>query len=103
MAYKLIVSPYAESEIEQIVTYLEFDLDNPQAAGHFLSLLTECYQRIAEMPTIYGLCKNWPAAFQSYRKAKAGNYLVFYKVDEPNERVYIAHVIYGRRDYEKLI
>ena len=29
MAYKLIVSPYAESEIEQIVTYLEFDLDNP--------------------------------------------------------------------------
>ena len=40
---------------------------------------------------------------QGYRKAVIKNYILVYRVDEKNNIVYVFHIFYGRRDYEKLI
>ena len=38
-----------------------------------------------------------------YRKTVVENYLMFYWVDEPGKTVTVARVIYGKRDYGKMI
>ena len=38
-----------------------------------------------------------------YRKITVKNYIVFYRVDDKANTIYIMRVIYGRRDYINLI
>ena len=50
---------------------------------------------------VFRLNKRMPN--HEYRKTVVENYLMFYWVDEPGKTVTVARVIYGKRDYGKMI
>ena len=56
-----------------------------------LTLLTaveRVYEKLAETPNMYGLCRKPLLSRQGYRKAPIEGYLMIYKVDEAAGSVY---------------
>ena len=76
-------------------------MSNPIAANNVIRRIIEDYSRLEISPHI-GPSLSTKVPFDTdYRFIVSGNYLVFYKVD--NEYVSIYRVLYGRRDYLKVI
>lgn len=84
-------SSAAHSDIEEIAAYI-FER-NLMAAHHFLDLLEEICELLAEHP---GLGRLRSELGEGLRSFPVGNYLVFYVSDK--EGIAIAKVIYGGRD-----
>jgi len=103
MAYKLIVSADAHRDIDDITRYIAHEICNLPAAISFLDDVEKSYRFIVENPYMYGLCADKRLQKEGYRKVPIKNYLVIYRVDEEKKRVSVVRVIYGRRDYAKLL
>lgn len=65
--------------------------------------ILKCYDNISLNPLMYALCNNNRLKSKEYRKAVIKNYIMFYRVDEVKQTIYIMRFIYGRRDYINLL
>lgn len=101
--YNIKITREAYEDIDKIVSYISGVLKNPIAASNFLDELEKSYDTIAFNPEGYALCKDERLKEREYRKIVIKNYIVFYRADISENTVYIMRVIYGRRDYAKLI
>ena len=98
---KLRVTPAALNDLKEIKAYIENDLSNPIAANNVIGRIIKDYSRLEFTPHI-GPSLSVKVPFETdYRFIVSGNYLVFYKIDD--EYVSIYRVLYGRRDYLKII
>ena len=103
MAYKLIVSKEAHRDIDEISGYIACELKNPKAAISFLDDVEESYRFIEDNPFMYSLCDDRWLRKEGYRKIPIKNYLIIYRVNETQKYVFVVRVIYGPRDYAKLL
>ena len=103
MAYKLIVSKDAHRDVDDIVTYIVQKLKNSQAAAGFLNYVEDSYRHITDNPFMYALCEDARLREKGYRKVVIKSYLVIYRVDEAANTVYVTRIVYGARDYSKLL
>ena len=103
MAYKLTVSKDAHRDIEEIVTYIAQELKSTQSAAGFLDDVENSYRCIADNPFMYALCEDIQLRDKGYRKVVIKHYLVLYRVDEAEKTAYVTRVVYGARDYAKLL
>ncbi len=67
--------------------------DSPAAAGHFIQMIEERCDTLAENPS---LGRSRPELGRNIRSFPAGNYVVFYRPTE--EGVDVVRVIHGARD-----
>lgn len=74
----------------------------PKATNDLLDDILKCYDNISLNPLMYALCDNNRLKSKEYRKAVIKNYIMFYRVDEVKQTIYIMRFIYGRRDYINL-
>ena len=103
MDFKVEVTPLASRDLEEIVTYIAEELENPAAAVSFLDDVDACYTGLAGMPFMYEECRDPQLKALKYRRAVIKHYVMVYRVDEAGNTVYILWFFYGARDYEKLI
>ncbi len=103
MAYKIVVSEDAHRDLDDIVSYIAEELKNPQAASRFLDDVEQAYRRIVENPRLFAFCHDERLQKQGYRKIVIKNYLVLYREDAEASVVYVVRIVYGARDYEKLL
>lgn len=101
--YKLVVSELAHEDLDKIVAYIAIELANPIAATNFLDEVEKCYGNLKNNPFMYERCYDAHLERESYRKANIRNYVLVYKVKEPNRVVIIYRFFYGAQDYIKLI
>lgn len=98
---KIRVTPTALNDLKEIKSYIENDLSNPIAANRVIKRIIDDYSRLEITPHM-GSSLSSKAPFDTdYRIIVSGNYLVFYKIDD--EYVSIYRILYGRRDYLKII
>ena len=98
---KIRLSPAAFEDLQEIKAYIENDLQNPIAANNVVKRIIDDYTRL-EFSPLSGAPLSSKVPFQTdYRFLVSGNYLVFYKADD--EFVSIYRILYGRRDYLKII
>ena len=103
MAYKLIVSKEAHRDVDQIVSYIAHELKNTKAAINFFNDVENSYRHVEENPFMYSLCGDVRLEKEGYRKIPIKNYLIIYRVDEAQKDVFVVRIIYGPRDYVKLL
>jgi len=103
MAYELILTDDAHADIAETLAYISRTLENPPAAARFLDELDACYRKLREYPLAFPLCRNIRLRQSGYHWAAIGSYLLFYRPAPSEGRVYILRLIYGGRDYEKLL
>ncbi|MBP2660802.1 MAG: addiction module toxin, RelE/StbE family [Firmicutes bacterium] len=78
---KLRINPVAMQDMQDIKMYITSELQNPDAAVKILQKIIAAYKRLPEFPL--------------------RSYIIFYKVE--GEYISIYRVLYGRRDYVKIL
>ena len=103
MGYELKITKLAEDDLDGIVSYIVNQLYNPQAASDLADEIARCYEVLRTSPLIYPLCQDRRLEREGYHRAIVKNFLVLFRVDEAEKRVTVYRVIYGARDYMKLL
>ena len=98
---KLLISPEAKKDLEGIKAYISDELENPIAAVNVVTRIINKIKALKKTPGI-GVPLSSKVLFDTnYRFLVCGNYLVFYRYE--NKIIYVDRVIYGRRDYIKIL
>lgn len=101
--YKIEITELAQNDLDSIVEYIAVQLANPTAAGDFLNEVEKCYSYLHTNPLIYAKSNNARLEKEGYRKALVKNFILFFKVFEDEKIVIVYRIIYGGRDYLKLL
>lgn len=101
--YDVKITPIALEDLENIYNYIYQEQEEPQIANKLIETIEEKILSLEFMPQKFVLCKEEILRKKGYRKLIVKNYIAFYLIDEENKRVIIARVLYGARDYEKLL
>jgi len=98
---KLLISPVALEDLEEIKTYISEELDNPIAAVNVVSRIVKSIKKLKGTPGI-GRPLATKVSFETdYRYLACGNYLAFYRYED--KTIYVDRILYGRRDYVRIL
>ncbi len=101
--YKLEYLPVARQDMIEIVRYISKDLQNPTAANQLAMELIEAGDGIPRFPYANPAYTPIRPLKHEYRKLLVQNYSMFYWVDEVEQLITVARVVYAKRDYERLL
>lgn len=101
--YKLEYLPIALNDMVEIVSYISAELQNPIAANRLSEEFIKAAERLTDFPYANPVYTPLRPLKYEYRKTVVDNYIMFYWVDETNKVITVARVIYGKRDYGKIL
>ena len=103
MKYKIRIMKPAQEDMREIYRYIADTLDNPIAAQRRLSLIDEAIRSLKENPGRFPLVRDDYLALKGFRMIVVKNHLVFFIVREKEKAVSVMRVMYGRRDWMRLL
>ena len=98
--FKVIILPDAQIQFRDAFDYINDVLRNHIAANKLITDFRCLRTRIKNNPFGYTVHESSVADIE-FRKATLGNYLVFFRI--VGNIVYIAFVLYGKRDYDRIL
>ena len=101
--YEVLVSEQAQRDLKDIANYLSSNLLEPNVAKNILSEIDKAILSLEEMPYRYCLVADNLLKKVGIRKLIVKNYIVFFKVYETKKTVGIVRIMYGRRNWQKMI
>lgn len=101
--YRIHITPQAEQQVRNIIRYIAFDLQNPDAALHMLDLFDQTIQSLQEFPQRISLTNEDVWRDQGIRRAVIQSYLIYFWIDEVSSSVEIIAVIYGKRSQSRAL
>ena len=101
--YELEYLPLARNDMLQIVQYITRELKNPDTAESLANEMIHAAEGVLVFPYSTPAYQPIRSLKHEYRKIVVQNYLMFYWIDEKKKLVTVARVIYGKRDYGRLL
>ncbi|MBC7341617.1 MAG: type II toxin-antitoxin system RelE/ParE family toxin [Clostridia bacterium] len=101
--YRLRYLKLAQSDLLDMVSYISGQLHAPQAATELIDKLDKAISQLEEFPFSGRPYQAKRTLEDEYRILVVENYLVFYTVQENEGIVEIRRIIYGKRNYERLL
>ncbi len=101
MAYKLVVAPRAESDLDEAAKYIAETLLAPDAARGLVSRILGAIGKLADFPLTGSVVRFRFIPDFEVRRLVVDEFLVFYRVDESEQTVSVLRIRYGRTDYFK--
>jgi plasmid stabilization system protein ParE len=98
---KLHYSPESLIDLDEIWTYIFEELQNPTAAQKTLDGILDTIKKLKEFSEMGPELFSVTDVENGYRFLVCGNYLVFYRVN--GVEVNIDRILYGRRDYLRIL
>lgn len=89
----------AECDLEHIADYIA--QENPRRALSFVQELRDKCEALARRPFASPLVPRYEG--HGIRRRVHGNYLIFYRVAEEEERTIILHILHGAMDYAAVL
>ena len=100
--FEIVVTSDADRDMDEIFSYVSEKLQVPNAASNLIEKIYTALNALTVMPGRFSLSRDAFLAKQGFHVLPVENYLVFYVIDNLNQRVIIHRVIYGKRNYTKL-
>lgn len=101
MKNNIHLSDKAQEDLDEIKEYITVDLENPIAALATVTRITKAIRMLLDHALIGTPLSSIVDAETDYRFLVSGNYLVFYRVHDKD--VYVDRVLYGRRDFLRIL
>lgn len=101
--YRVEISEVAEQDLENIISYLRYNLAGDIIADKYKILFK---QELKELQNVAG---NMPILYEKLtghkgvRKISVRNYIVFYIVDEENSKAFVLRIGHAFMDWEKYL
>ena len=99
--YEVRVTRQALEQMKEIVHYISNDLMALDAADNLLDKMKAEITKLPSFPKKHALIDEEPWRTEGVRKIVIKNFLIYYWVDDKNNRVQVTTVIYSRRDQTK--
>lgn len=99
--YEVRVTRQALEQVKEIVHYISNDLMAPDVADNLLDKMKAEITNLSSFPKKHALIDEEPWRTEGVRKIVVKNFLIYYWVDDENNRVQVTAVIYSRRDQTK--
>ncbi len=96
--YTWKMTPLAEADIDEALSYITESLSNKTAADRLFSALNKTINNICEFPMAYPGCEPYFISDANYRHAIIGNYVLFYRANKEKEQIEILRFIYSGRN-----
>ena len=103
MAYKVLLTPAAEEDLQHIVAWLDKHFESPAAVQNFLEAFDRCRTQMERWPYSFETSRAPELQAKGYRKFLVGNYVGLYLVQPEKERIYIARIFHGSQNYPKYL
>jgi len=91
----------ALQDLKEIKLYITDELCNPEAALKVVRNIIKTYEGLKELPLIGKKLSAVIDVKTDFRYCISGSYLIFYRVD--SEYVSIYRILYGQRDYARIL
>lgn len=101
--YKVIITAPAESDLRGIAEYIAFELKEPLTAQNLISKIGEAVFELEKIPYRYALVNDERLASQGIRMLLVDSYIVFYVVSETHDSVTVIRILYGKREWNRLL
>lgn len=101
--YKIQFSKDAKNDLKDIYIYIKYSLQEPINAKKQIDKIRKDIYKLEDDPKIYAIIKDEIIKKREIRKIKVNNYIVFYKVEENKRVVEIVRIMYGRRNWTKIL
>ena len=101
--YQLEFLPIARQDLIEIVQYITVKLKNPDVADRLAEQIIEAAEDLTDFPYRNPVFSPIRPLSHEYRTASVGNYLLFYRVVEEEQRILISRILYNRRNLESLL
>jgi len=98
---KLKISPEARNDLVEIKNYISQELNSSQAAENLILKITKKIRGLLDYPVIGASLSSVIDVQTDYRFLVCANYLIFYRYED--EVVYVIRILYGRRDYVRVL
>ena len=96
--YEVKVTRQAMEQMREIVHYISRELLAPEAADQLLDKMQEAIAALSAFPKRNALIEEEPWRGDGVRKIVVKNFLIYYWVDDENQKVQVTAVICNRRD-----
>ena len=103
MLYDYFFTEKAENDLGGIIKYISEYLANKSAAQNFFIKVFENIDTICAYSETGLLISNEYVSDKSVRRVLIDNYVMYYKTDEENKRIFIVRIIYGKRNLTDII
>ena len=97
----ILYSPKAQADLDEIWDYISDKLQSPSAAQNTVNGILDTIEMLREQVEIGKPLYFSSGLYSGYRYLIYRNYLAFYRI--VSDTVYIDRVIYGKRDYMRLL
>ena len=94
-------SQAALHDLEDIGDYINMELKNPTAAHNTVTRILNAIDKLESSPYLGSQLSARYENAGNYRYLVCGNYLVFYRYEEPV--VHIDRILYGKRNYLSIL
>ncbi|MBQ9899991.1 MAG: type II toxin-antitoxin system RelE/ParE family toxin [Acholeplasmatales bacterium] len=96
--YDVIVTPYAEEQLEIILHYISEKLLNYQTAIDIIDLINSKKEILSLYPETYPLSdfKLWNK--RKIRKINVKSFIMYYYIDKAKLKVYVISIVFMKRD-----
>lgn len=101
MKNKLLYSPDALRDLDEIWEYIQMELSNPSAAANVVNGILDTLDRLEDFAEMGAPLSSVANVESNYRFIQSGNYLAFYRPEGTD--IYIDRILYGRRDYLRIL
>lgn len=102
-SYRIIVTPDAEADLEELRDYISYTLQMPKTAVDYVHAIWTEMSQLSFMPDSIAPVPFEPWHSRGIRKIMAKNFFVYYRIDNGAGVVYILNVIYAMRDQLKVL
>ncbi|WP_312942543.1 type II toxin-antitoxin system RelE/ParE family toxin [Oscillibacter sp.] len=97
----LYLSQAAQDDLTEIKAYISEELENPTAALSTVGRITKSIRILINHAMAGAPLSSVANVDNDYRFLVSGNYMVFYRVI--GSEVYVDRILYGRRDYLRVL
>ena len=103
MNYKVSISEQAEQDLNDIYSYIYYELKSKASADRISLRLRYAMEVLSQMPKKFHLYPMEPWFSRGVRSVSVGNYVVFYLVNDADAVVLITRIAYGKHNMEKVL
>ena len=86
-------------ELIEIYEYISINLKENNAAKRLMTEVTDKILYLSELPELYMKIGKTDKLKREYHRMVVKNYIVLYTVDIEKRKVFISHMLYGKRNY----
>ena len=101
--YIVEMSETAERDLENIISYLRYDLAGDIIADKYKLLFKQELKNLADIAGSMPVLEEKLTGYKNIRKINVRNYIIFYIIDENVDKVFVVRIGHAFMDWEKYL